>query len=125
MINDAALADVRNPASPVTAAEKAIGEGEQTAATAVEAAADQAAKILEDPGETLRRARSAAGGVAQGVLNAGCRATRSVSRQIAGKPVIAVLVGFALGYVAGFWVRTGRGASSIGDDKPNPGASSS
>jgi hypothetical protein len=119
MINDACSANVRNLASHVTEAEKAIGEGEQTAATAVAAAADQAGKMFGDPSETLQGARSATGGVAQDVLNAGCRATRSVSRQIVRKPVIAVLVGFALGYIAGLWVRTGRGPSSIGDGTPN------
>jgi hypothetical protein len=36
-----------------------------------------------------------------------CRATRSVSRQIHAKPLMAVLIGFALGYIAGLW--TGRG----------------
>jgi hypothetical protein len=47
------------------------------------------------------------GGVAEDAVDAGRRATRSVSRQIHENPLLAVLVGFALGYVAGSWIRGG------------------
>jgi ElaB/YqjD/DUF883 family membrane-anchored ribosome-binding protein len=81
----------------VTEVGKAIGDGVQGATAATAAAAGQAQKVLDDAGE-----------VAAGVVDAGCRATRSVSRQIEENPFIAVLVGCALGYVAGWWIRGRR-----------------
>jgi hypothetical protein len=62
-------------------------------------------------------ATAAAAGVADDVIDAGRRASQSVSRQIDEKPLMAVLVGVALGYVASLWIH-GRGRSGkIADDK--------
>jgi hypothetical protein len=60
--------------------------------------------VLGGAGKAEQEAWSQAGGVAEDVVDAGRRATKSVSRQIGEKPLIAVLVGFALGYVAGLWI---------------------
>jgi len=46
--------------------------------------------------------------VAEDVVDAGRRATKSVSRQIGDHPVISVLVGCTLGYIAGWWIQDGR-----------------
>ena len=73
-----------------------------TAATA--AAAGQAKKVV---GEAAQQAWSQAGGVAGDVVDAGRRATKSVSRQIE-RPLMVALVGFALGYLASSWIH-GRG----------------
>jgi len=73
-----------------------------TAATA--AAASHTHKVLGDAGETAQQAWSQAGEVAEDVVDAGRRATKSVSRQISENPVISVLVGCALGYIAGWWI---------------------
>jgi hypothetical protein len=73
----------------------------EDATTATAAAAGEAKRVL---GEAAQQAWSQAGGVAEDVVDAGRRATKSVSRQIGEKPLIAVLVGFALGYVAGLWI---------------------
>jgi hypothetical protein len=51
--------------------------------------------------------------------DAGCRATKSVSRQIEG-PLMVALVGFALGYLASLWIRKEGGRPArIDDDKAN------
>jgi ElaB/YqjD/DUF883 family membrane-anchored ribosome-binding protein len=110
----------------VTKAGEAIGERVQsgTAATAAAAgqaqklvqdatastlaAAGQAKKVLDDAGEAAQQAWSQAGGVAEDVVDAGRRATSSLSRQIGDNPLIAVLVGCALGYVAGWWIHARR-----------------
>jgi hypothetical protein len=63
--------------------------------------------VLGDAGAAAQQAWSQAGGVAEDAVDAGRRATRSVSRQIHENPLLAVLVGFALGYVAGSWIRGG------------------
>lgn len=104
-----ALGELVQSATAATAA--AVGHAQKTVqdATAVTAvAAGQARRMLGDASEAARQARGQAGAVAEHVVDTGCRATRSVSRQIHGKPLMAVLVGFVLGYVAGLW--TGRGA---------------
>jgi hypothetical protein len=66
--------------------------------------------MLDDAGETAQQAWSQAGEVAEDVVDAGRRVSRSVSRQIGEHPVISVLVGCALGYSAGWWIH-GRTAA--------------
>jgi hypothetical protein len=110
----------------VTKAGEAIGERVQTATAATAAAAGQAQeivadaaaatavaagrakKVLDDTGEAAQQAWSQAGAVAEDVVDAGRRATRSVSRAIGENPLPAVLVGCALGYVAGWWIHGRR-----------------
>jgi ElaB/YqjD/DUF883 family membrane-anchored ribosome-binding protein len=142
MMNETS-ANARNLEARVTAAGEAIGERVQNATVATAAAAGQAEKIVEDAtaatsaaagqakkalgdaSDAAQQAWSQAGGVAEDVVDAGRRATRSVSRQIGEKPLIAVLVGFALGFVAGLWIHGGGGRSgSIADDKANTKAPS-
>jgi hypothetical protein len=122
MMNDTSSDDVRNLEERVTEAGEALGERMQSATAATAAAVGQVQKIVQDAaaatagqakkalsnaGEAAQQAWSQAGGVAEDVVDAGRRATRSVSRQIGKKPLIAVLVGFALGYVAGLWIQGG------------------
>ena len=97
----------------------------QDAAAATAAAAGQARKMLGDANEAAQQARVQAGAVAEHVVDTGCRATKSVSRQIHGKPLMAVLVGFALGYVAGLWTgREGGRRETMPDDQANAKAPS-
>ena len=90
-----------------------------TAATA--AAAGQAKKVL---GAAAQQAWSQAGGVAEDVVDAGRRATKSVSRQIE-RPLMVALVGFALGYLASLCIH-GRGGKlgRTADDKASAKAPS-
>jgi ElaB/YqjD/DUF883 family membrane-anchored ribosome-binding protein len=110
----------------VTEAGEAIGERVQSVTAAIAAAAGQAEKLVQDAtastlaaagqakkvpddaGEAAQQAWSQAGGVAEEVVDAGRRATRSVLRQIGENPMISVLVGCALGYVAGWWIHGRR-----------------
>ena len=122
-MNDSSSDNVRNLEARVTKAGEAIGQRVQSAAAvaghaqkiaedataATSAAAGQAQKVLSDAGEAAQQAWSQAGGVAEDVVDAGRRASRSVSGQIGENPLIAVLVGFALGYVAGLWIHGGGG----------------
>jgi ElaB/YqjD/DUF883 family membrane-anchored ribosome-binding protein len=142
MMDDTPSDNARNLEARVTKAGEAIGQRVQsaTAATAAvvghaqkivedataatSAAADQAKKVLGDAGEAAQEAWSQAGGVAEDVVDAGRRATRSVSQQIGEKPLIAVLVGVALGYVAGLWIHGGRRSGRTADDKVYPKAPS-
>jgi ElaB/YqjD/DUF883 family membrane-anchored ribosome-binding protein len=142
MMDDTPSDNVRNLEARVTKAGEAIGQRVQsaTAATAAvaghaqkivedataatSAAAGQAKKVLGDAGEAAQEAWSQAGGVAEDVADAGRRATRSVSRQIGENPLIAVLVGFALGYLAGLWIHEGRRPGRTADDKVNAKAPS-
>ena len=121
-MNDTSSDNARNLEGRVTKAGEALGDQVQSATAATAAAAGQAQKIvqditattsatvsqakkvLSDAGEAAQQAWSQAGGVAEDVVDAGRRATRSVSRQIGENPLIAVLVGCALGYVAGWWI---------------------
>jgi len=141
-MNDTSSDSTRNLESRVTAAGEAIGDRVQSATAAAAAAAGQAQrvvqditattatavgqakKVLGDAGEVAQQAWSQAGGVAEDVVDAGRRATRSVSRQIGEKPLIAVLVGFALGYVAGLWTQGGSRPRRTADDKVNAKAPS-
>jgi ElaB/YqjD/DUF883 family membrane-anchored ribosome-binding protein len=91
-----------------TAATAAAGQAQKMLEDAIAAAAGQANKVLGDAGEAAQQAWSQAGGVAEDVVDAGRRATSSVSRQIGENPLIAVLVGCALGYVAGWWIHGRR-----------------
>jgi hypothetical protein len=96
----------------------------QDAAAATAAAAGQANKVLCDTGEAAQQAWSQASGMAEDVVDAGRRATKSVSRQIHERPLMLVLVGFALGCVAGLWIyRRGR-PERTADDKANATAPS-
>jgi ElaB/YqjD/DUF883 family membrane-anchored ribosome-binding protein len=110
----------------VTRAGEAIGEPVQSATAATAAAAGQAEELVQDAtaaaaatagrakkcwarqAKTAQQAWSQAGGVAEDVVDAGRRATGSVLRQIGENPLIAVLVGCALGYVAGRWIHGRR-----------------
>jgi hypothetical protein len=115
MMNDTSSDNGRNLEARVTEAGAALGERVQSATAATAAAAGQAQKIVEGAAaataaaaDQAKKVLSDAGGVAQDVVDAGRRATRSVSRQIDERPLIAALVGFALGYVASLWIH-GRG----------------
>ena len=141
-MNDTSSDKVRNLESRVTEAGEAVGERVRSAtavaaaatgqvqkivqdATAVTAAAGgQAKKVLGDADAAAQQAWSQAGGVAEDAVDAGRRATRSVSRQIHENPLLAVLVGFALGYVAGLWVHGGRRSGRTADDTVNAKAPS-
>ena len=74
------------------------------AATATAAGASQARKVLGDAGEAAQQAWSQAGGVPTDVVDAGRRATKSVSQQIKERPLVVALVGLALGYLASLWI---------------------
>jgi ElaB/YqjD/DUF883 family membrane-anchored ribosome-binding protein len=104
MMNDTSSDNVRNLGARVTDAGEGIGERVQSATATTAAAAGQAKKVL---GDAAQQAWSQAGALAEDVVDAGRRATRSVSRQIGENPLIAVLVGFALGYVTGLWIHGG------------------
>jgi hypothetical protein len=134
--------NVRNLEARVTEAGEALGERAQAAtaatatlagraqkvaqdaAAATAAAAGQAKNVLSDAGEAAQQAWSQASGVAEDVVDAGRRATTSVSRQIHVRPLMLVLVGFALCCVAGLWIY-GRGRPErTADDKANATARS-
>jgi ElaB/YqjD/DUF883 family membrane-anchored ribosome-binding protein len=124
MMNDTSSDNARNLEARVTKAGEALGDRVQSATAATAAAAGQAKKVLGDAGEAAQQVWSQAGGVAENVVDAGRRATRSVSRQIGETPLIAVLVGFALGYVAGLWIQGGSRAGRTANDKVNAQAPS-
>ena len=86
----------------MTKAGEAIGERVKSATAATAAMAGQAQNVLDDAAETAHQAWSQAGEVAEDIVDAGRRATGSVSRQIGENPVISVLLGCALGYIAGW-----------------------
>ena|SRR5271170_2242187 len=103
-----------------TAAAAVAGRAEQIAedaavATTATATANQAKKVLEAAGETAE-ASSRAGDAVGNVVDASCRAHRSVSRQIHESPLMAILVGCVLGYVAGWWINGGRRPRKIAED---------
>jgi ElaB/YqjD/DUF883 family membrane-anchored ribosome-binding protein len=107
-VNNTFKDDVRSFEARVTKAGEAIGERVHSATAASAAVAGRAKGVLDDAGEVAQQAWSQAGGVAEDVVDAGRRATTSASRQIVENPFLAVLVGCALGYVAGWWVRGRR-----------------
>ena len=125
-MSDTSSNDARSMEARVTQAGEAIGEHVKSATAATAAAAGQAQKIVEDAaavtvaaasqtrkmlgdaGEAAQQAWSQAGAVAEDVVDAGRRASRSVSQQIGENPLTAVLIGCALGYVAGWWIHGRR-----------------
>ncbi len=135
MMNNTLSENVRDLHSRATETGMAIGERVQsaTAATAIAAGqaqnmvqdateataagVRQAKKVLGDAGDSAQHAWSQAGEVAEEVVDAGRRATRSVSRQIHESPLIAVLVGIAFGCIAALWFRGGDRPGTIVDDK--------
>jgi hypothetical protein len=112
MMNDILSENVRDLNSGVTRTGKAIGERVHSAAAATADAAGQAKKVLGDATDAAQQAWSHAGEAAEDVFDAGLRASRSVSRQMHENPLIAVLVGIALGCVASLWFRTGGSTAS-------------
>jgi hypothetical protein len=87
----------------------------EDATTATAAAAGEAKRVLG----AAQQAWSQAGGVAEDVVDAGRRATKSVSRQIE-RPLMVALVGFALGYLASLWIhKEGGRPARIADHKAN------
>jgi len=92
-MSDASSDDAGSMAGRVGKAGEAIGEHLQSAKAATAAAAGQAKKVLGGAGET-------AGEVAKDVVDA----SRRAKRQIDENPLISVLVGCALGYIAGWWI---------------------
>jgi len=122
-MNDKSSDNVRNLGARVSEAGEAIGERVQSATAATAAAAGQAQKIvqdaaaaaagqakqvLSDAGEAAQQGWSQASALAEDAVDAGRHATKSVSRQINENPLMAVLVGFALGYVASFMIHGRR-----------------
>jgi len=120
--------------SGVTDTGKAISERVESAMAATTAAASRAQKMVEDAtaataaaagqakemlGEAARQAWSQAGGVAEDAIDAGRRASRSISRHIHESPLTAVLAGFALGYVASLWIHGGGTRGKIAGDNAN------
>jgi hypothetical protein len=108
-MNDILSENARDLRSRATETGNAIGEGVHSATAATAIAAGRA-------GDAAQEAWSQAGEVAEDVLDAGRRATRSVSRQIHENPLIALLVGIAFAFTAGLWLR-GGGANAKG---PSP-----
>jgi hypothetical protein len=127
--------DARSMEARVTQAGEAIGEHVKSATAATAAAAGQAQKTVEDAaaatvaaasqtrkvlGEAAQQAWSQAGGVVEDVVEAGLRATKSVSQQIKERPLVVALVGFALGYLASLWIRKEGGRPAmIAEDRAN------
>jgi hypothetical protein len=99
-MNDVLAENVRDLRSRVIETENGIAERVHAATAATGIAAGQA-------GDVARQAWSQAGDVAEDAVDAGRRATRSLSRQIHENPLIAILAGVALACIAGFWLRGG------------------
>jgi ElaB/YqjD/DUF883 family membrane-anchored ribosome-binding protein len=94
--------------SATAATAAAAGQAQEIVADGTAMAAGRAKKALDDASEAAQQARSQAGAVAEDVLDTGRRATSSLSWQIGENPLTAVLVGCALGYVAGWWIHRRR-----------------
>ena len=138
-MSDTASDDPRSMEARVTQAGEAIGEHVKSATAATAAAAGHAQKIVEDAvaatvaaanhckKSARRRGRGgtaslvASGrGVAEDVVDAGRRATKSVSQQIRERPLVVAQVGFALGYLASLWIhKEGGRPAIIADDRAN------
>ena len=136
-MNDTSSDNARNLGPHVTEAGKTIGDAVQSATAVTAAAAGSAQKIVEhataattaavgqaiealdEAGEAAKQAWSRAAGVAEDVVDAGRHATQSVSRQINQNPWIALLVGVALGYVAGWWIYGSARPGHIVADHPS------
>jgi hypothetical protein len=108
--------------SATVATAAAAGHAEkivQDAAAAAAAAANRAKTTLGDASDAAQLAWSQASTVAQDAVDAGRLATGSVSQQIQKTPLMAVLVGAALGYLAGWWFHGGGGRPGTpAADKP-------
>ena len=87
-------------------------EGVSSAASVPAAAAGQAEKTLGEAGEAVqqaaRQAWSQASDVADNMLSAGRDAAQAASRHVEEQPLLAVIVGFALGYIAALLVHRRR-----------------
>jgi hypothetical protein len=92
-MNDILSENVTDLHSRANAGAKAIGERMHSATAAT--------------GDPARQAWSQAGDAAEDFVEAGHRATRSVSRQIHENPLISVLVGIAFAGIASLWFRGG------------------
>jgi len=138
-MSDKSSDNVRNLGAWVTEAGEAIGERVQSATAATAAAAGQAQKIVQNAAEATaaaagqakkvlsdaaQQAWSKASAVAEDVVDAGRRGARSVSRQIDEKALMAVLVGFALGYVVSLWIHGRGNLGRNADDKASAEAPS-
>jgi ElaB/YqjD/DUF883 family membrane-anchored ribosome-binding protein len=97
--------------SGVTQTRDAVEEGVQNATSATGAATGQAERAIAEAGEavqqTARQAWSQAGGVADDMLAAGRHAVQAASGQVDERSLMAVIGGFALGYIAS-WLIHGR-----------------
>ena len=137
-MSDRSSNDATSMEARVTKAGEAIGEHVKSATAATAAAAGHAQKIVEnataatvaaasqarevlgDAGETAQQAWSQAGAAAEHVVDAGRRATQSVSQQIKERPLVVALVGFALGYLASLWIhKEGERPAVVADDGAN------
>ena len=87
-------------------------EGVSNATSAPPAATGQAEKALGEAGEAVQHAAqqawSQASGVADDMLTTARHATQAASRQVNEQPLMAVIVGFTLGYVAALLVHGRR-----------------
>lgn len=104
MTKDTSSDDATSMGARVTKAGEAIGERVKSATAATAAMAGRAQNVLDDAAATAQQAWSQAGEMTEDIVDAGRRATSSVSRQIGENPVISVLLGCALGYIAGWWI---------------------
>lgn len=136
-MNDTSSDNTKNLGPHLTEAGKTIESAVQSATAAIAAAAGDAQEIVEhataattaaigqpkqaldEAGEAAQQAWSRAAGVAEDVVDAGRHATRSVSRQINQNPWITLLVGVALGYLAGWWMHGSARLGHIAADHPS------
>ena len=93
--------------SGVTQAGEAVGEGVRNATSATAAATGQAERAGEAVQQTARQALSQASDVADDLLAAGRHAVQAATRQVDEQPLMEVIAGFALGYIAS-WLIHGR-----------------
>ena len=97
--------------SGVTQAGEAVGEGVRNATSATAVATAQAERAVGEAGEavqqTARQALSQASDVTDDMLAAGRHAVQVATRQVDEQPLMAVIAGFALGYIAS-WLIHGR-----------------
>jgi ElaB/YqjD/DUF883 family membrane-anchored ribosome-binding protein len=87
-------------------------EGVSSAPSVPAAATGQTEKTLGEAGEAVqqaaRQAWSQAGDVADNMLSAGRDAAQAASRQVEEQPLLAMIMGFALGYIAALLVHGRR-----------------
>ncbi|MGC2411856.1 MAG: hypothetical protein WA459_04045 [Stellaceae bacterium] len=63
--------------------------------------------VAGQAGDAAQQAWSQAGEVVEDAVDAGRRATRSVSRQVHESPLTTLLVGIVFAFIAGLWLRGG------------------